>query len=106
MSFTRIFRLARYKISGTEHVDNQVDLRSALLCRLALGFSRTYKGTRLAEEMVRGKMAQVLYVPEHREYLHATYGSEYVQQLLVPDKDSKSDKFASSVLFWHWGHAA
>ena len=71
MTFAQVFSLAQYKISGAERVAN-ADQRSVLLFRLALGFSRNLNGTKLAEEMVRAKMAQVMYVPEHREYLYAT----------------------------------
>lgn len=82
MSFTTIFDTARGKILGTGR-SADADMGPILLCRLALGFSRTVNGFRLAEEMARMKMAHVLYVPEHREYPYATYGSECVPAFKV-----------------------
>ena len=71
-----ILELAFAKISG--HPEPASADKQAILCaRLALGFSRSPNGEAFAERMARKRMALVLYVPKHRAFLYATYGSEY-----------------------------
>ena len=71
-----VLELALAKISG--HPEPALADKQAVICaRLALGFSRSPNGEAFAERMARKRMALVLYVPKHRAFLYATYGSEY-----------------------------